>query len=160
MGTYTGNIGGTSGINGNISASIASVRALAASKKGFDIKHPTKEDHRLRYICIEGPEAEVYFRGTLKNNNFIQLPEYWKNLVDIETLGVTLTPIGYYQELYWEKIEWGSKIIIKNNSGASINCSYVVYAERNDISKNIAEYKGLTPNDYPGDNKEYNINGL
>ena len=23
--------------------------------KGFDIKHPTKEGYRLRYICLEGP---------------------------------------------------------------------------------------------------------
>ena len=28
--------------------------------KGFDIKHPTKENHRLRYVCLEGPEGGVY----------------------------------------------------------------------------------------------------
>jgi hypothetical protein len=160
MGNYTGNISGTNGINPNIAASIASVRAYASTKKGFDIKHPTKEDHRLRYICIEGPAAEVYFRGKLKGANVIELPEYWKNLVDVETIGVTLTPIEMYQELYVEKIEWGKNIIVKNNAGSSIYCTYVVYGERNDISKNIAEYQGLTPNDYPGDNREYNINGL
>ena len=30
------------------------------SWKGFDIKHPNKEGHRLRHICLEGPEAGVY----------------------------------------------------------------------------------------------------
>ena len=35
------------------------------SWKGFDIKHPNKENHRLRHICLEGPEAGVYFRGRL-----------------------------------------------------------------------------------------------
>jgi len=128
------------------------------SKKPFDILHPTKEGHRLRYVCLEGPSAEVYYRGTLKNSNVIDLPEYWKGLVDEETIGVTLTPIGTYQELFWEKIEWGSRIIVKNNAGSSIHCHYVIYGERKDTSKNITEYEGLTPMDYPGDNREYNLN--
>jgi hypothetical protein len=132
---------------------------LANSKKGFDIQHPSKENHRLRYICIEGPSAEVYLRGILVNKNVIDLPEYWKNLVDIETIGLTLTPIGTWQELYIEKIE-SAKIYIGNNSKNKINCSYTIFAERKDVEKNIPEYPGLTPNDYPGDNSQYNINGL
>ena len=79
--------------------------------------------------------------------------------VDIETIGVTLTPIGHYQELFVDKIEWGTRIVVKNNAGSGINCSYVVFAERKDTTKNIPEYQGLTPADYPGDNKEYVING-
>jgi hypothetical protein len=134
--------------------------AAINSKKGFDIPHPTKKEHRLRYICVEGPSAEVYLRGKLKDNTFIDLPEYWRNLVDAETIGVTLTPVGHYQELYVDKIEWGSRIQIKNNAGSAINCNYIVFAERNDTCKNISEYKGLTPSDYPGDNSTYNINGL
>jgi hypothetical protein len=152
---FIGNITATTGLNPEMQA----VRALAASKKGFDIQHPLKNDHRLRYICLEGPAAEVYLRGRLQNENVIQLPDYWKDLVDIETIGVSLTPIGHWQELFWEKIEWGSKLIIKNNSGSAVNCHYVVYGERKDTTKNIPEYKGLTPMDYPGDNKEYTING-
>lgn len=136
-----------------------SIGQLWVSKKSFDIQHPTKKGQRLRYICLEGPSAEVYMRGKLENNNIIELPEYWSNLVDAETIGVTLTPIGLYQELYVEKIEWGRRIIIKNNLSGPINCSYVVYAERKDVEKNIPEYEGLTPYDYPGNNKEYVING-
>lgn len=129
------------------------------SKKSFDIPHPTKLNHRLRYICLEGPDADVYIRGKLEGETIIQLPDYWRELVDVETVGVTLTPIGKWQELFVEKIEWGTKIHIKNNSGSSIHCSYVVYGERKDVSKNISEYQGLTPEDYPGDNREYVING-
>ena len=143
----------TKGINTETAKAIS-------SKKGFDIPHPTKKEHRLRYICVEGPSAEVYLRGKLKDKTFIDLPEYWRNLVDAETIGVTLTPVGHYQELYVDKIEWGSRIQIKNNSGSAINCDYIVFAERKDTCKNISEYKGLTPSDYPGDNSTYNINGL
>lgn len=129
------------------------------SKKSFDIPHPTKDGYRLRYICLEGPEAEVYTRGKLENSTVIELPDYWRELVNPETIGVTLTPFGSYQELFVEKIEWGTRITVKNNAGGPINCTYVVYGERKDVTKNIPEYEGLTPNDYPGDNREYVING-
>lgn len=134
-------------------------KGIAQSKKGFDIPHPSKEGHRLRYICVEGPAAEVYLRGKLNDSNVIELPDYWRDLVDAETIGVTLTPIGVYQELFVDRIEWGSRIIIKNNLGGPIKCGFVVFAERKDTSKNIPEYEGLTPNDYPGDNREYTVNG-
>jgi len=130
------------------------------SKKSFDIKHPTKENHRLRYITLEGPDAEVYLRGKLKNESYIELPDYWKDLVDLESIGVTLTPIESYQELFVDKIEWGTRIKIKNNAGGPINCHYVVFGVRKDTTKNIPEYPGLTPADYPGDNREYNINSI
>jgi hypothetical protein len=154
-------------VNGVLSAtnlfwggrSLNSAASTWDAKKGFDIPHPTKDNHRLRYICVEGPSAEVYLRGKLKDETTINLPDYWKDLVDIETIGVTLTPIGHYQELFVDKIEWGTRIVVKNNAGSGINCSYVVFAERKDTTKNIPEYQGLTPADYPGDNKEYVING-
>lgn len=130
------------------------------AKKSFDIPHPTKDNYRLRYITLEGPNAEVYVRGKLKNENVIVLPDYWTGLVDVETIGVNLTPVGRWQELFVEKIEWGTRIIVKNNSGSQINCDYVVFGERKDTTKNIPEYPGLTPEDYPGDNREYNINTI
>ena len=143
-------------------AAVGSLNAKSAiwdSKKSFDIQHPTKQDHRLRYICLEGPTADVYLKGKLVEQSYIELPDYWKNFVDMETLVVNLTPNGHWQELFVDRIEWGNKIYVKNNAGTAINCDYVVYGERIDTSKNISEYQGLTPADYPGDNKEYNING-
>lgn len=130
--------------------------AIAISKKPFDILHPTKKDHRLRYVSLEGPAAEVYVRGFLNNNNKIQLPDYWKGLVDSSSIGVQLTPIKTHQELYVESIN-EDEIIIKNNAGGTIMCYFTVMAERKDTAKNIPEYKGLTPNDYPGDNNEYRL---
>lgn len=127
------------------------------SKKGFDIPHPTKQNHRLRYICVEGPTADVHFRGK-STSNIIELPDYWKDLVDLDSITVSLTPIGCYQELYVDRIEWGKRIVIKNNTGNSFNYQYTVFAERIDGEKNIPEYEGLTPADYPGDNSEYRIN--
>ena len=131
---------------------------IASSKKGFDISHPTKENHRLRHICLEGPEAEVFYRGRMENTTTINLPDYWRELVDPDSIGVHLTPMGSYQDLYVEKIEWGSRVTVKNASGGPIKCSYVAFGVRTDGEKNIPEYEGLTTNDYPGDNSEYRLN--
>lgn len=109
--------------------------------KSFDIPHPSKEGWRLKYVCLEGPTADVYVRGKLEDSNVIELPDYWVDLVDQETIMVNLTPYGVYQELFVEKIEWGNRIIVKNNSGGPIKCSYVVYAERKDVDKNQTEYQ-------------------
>ena len=137
---------------------INTIFSLIASKKSFDIPHPTKDGWRLRHICIEGPTADVYVRGRLNNSNVIELPEYWRRLVDPETITVNLTPVGSHQELYVDKIEWGTKILIKNNCSSAINCYYTVYGERADTDKNIPEYEG-TYNDYPGDNRQYTSSG-
>ena len=104
--------------------------------------------------------TDVYVRGKLKDKNVIDLPDYWKDLVDPDSIDVVLTPRGSYQELFVEDIQWGRKVIVKNNAGGPINCSYVVYGERKDVSPNISEYQGLTENDYPGDNDEYIVSGL
>jgi hypothetical protein len=126
-------------------------------KKDFDIPHPTKEGHRLRHVCLEGPEAGVYIRGKLKGTT-ITVPEYWKGLVDEETISVSLTPIGSYQELYVKTIEWGRRIEIRNASGGPIECFYLIQGERKDGEKLITEYKGTSIDDYPGNNEEYSHN--
>jgi hypothetical protein len=129
------------------------------SWKGFDIKHPTRPSHRLRHICLEGPEAGIYIRGRLTENTVIELPEYWKGLIDPESITVHLTPIGYSQDLIVEKIEWGQRIVIKSNSGNTIDCFYEVKASRIDGEPLIVEYEGETPKDYPGDFSQFSISG-
>ncbi len=128
------------------------------SKKNFDIPHPTKKDHRLRYVCLEGPSADVFVRGRLKDSNVIKLPNYWKDLVDEESITVELQPIGSrHYHLNVEKFN-NKEIHIKESDDKPIDCFYHVYGERKDTTKNIPEYKGLTIHDYPGDNRECRIN--
>lgn len=130
---------------------------VLSAKKDFDIPHPTKEGHRLRHVCLEGPEAGVYIRGKLKGTT-ITVPEYWKGLVDESTISVHLTPIGSHQELYVKSIEWGRKIEIRNAAGGPIECFYLIQGERKDGEKLIPEYKGTSIEDYPGNNEEYTHN--
>ena len=128
------------------------------SWKGFDIKHPNKEGHRLRHICLEGPEAGVYYRGRIKNEKMIRLPSYWKGLVNIDTITVQLQPIGAHQNIIIKR--WDDEFIyLQGQGGMPINCFYHVFGERIDGEKLIIEYEGDTPDKYPGDQSQYSISG-
>lgn len=138
-------VNGTTHINGFLSFT----SSIVGVTKMFDIPHPNKTGWRLSHGCLEGPEHSVFYRGRLKNSTVIELPEYWKKLVDLETITVSLTPHTYYQELYVKNIEWGTKINITNNSGGQIDCSYIIFAERKDVKKLIIEYEGTEPKEDP-----------
>ena len=132
--------------------------------KPFDIQHPTKgEGHRLRYACIEGPEVGVYYRGRLKESNVIQLPYYWKDLVDENSITVQLQPIGSNQNLVIQEFNNEFIVIAEDSTNtdlitdlSTIDCFYHVYGERKDINPLIVEYEGKTWQDYPDPNFDPN----
>jgi len=137
--TLTGNIT----ISGTMRAGFATwSSSIVATSKLFDIKHPSKTNHRLAHASLEGPEIGVYYRGVLEDSQVIDLPNYWKDLVDSKTITVHLTPIGNYQYLHYTLAE--NKIIVRNFGNALIHCSYIVYGERKDVDKLKVEYKGDT----------------
>lgn len=109
--------------------------AFAATTKSFLIDHPTKPGMRLRYGSLEGPENGVYVRGRLRDNNVIELPEYWTKLVDPDSITVQLTPAGKYQHLYVEDIRDNKVFVGNDNKDADINCFYYILAERIDVDK-------------------------
>ncbi len=132
--------------------------------KPFDIQHPTKgEGHRLRYACIEGPEVGVYYRGRLRESNVIQLPYYWKDLVDENSITVQLQPIGSNQNLVIQEFNNEFIVIAEDSTNtdlitdlSTIDCFYHVYGERKDINPLIVEYEGKTWQDYPDPNFDPN----
>ena len=148
----------------NITGPITSATEVTASgitlttRKPFDSPHPTKKGYRLRHVCLEGPESGVYYRGRLTGKNVIELPEYWRGLVDAETITVTLTQIKTSQDLIIDGIEWGTRVKVRSGNGTDIDCFYLVHAERKDGEKLIVEYEGESSDDYPGDNSIYSIN--
>jgi hypothetical protein len=121
-----------------IKSDIIYTNVLMANTKNFVIDHPTKENKKLVYGCLEGPEHSVYVRGRLTNNNVIELPEYWTNLVDETTITVSLTAIGAEQSLFVVKIS-NNKIVVGNYmtefGELPIDCFYHVFGERKDVDK-------------------------
>ena len=159
---HTSNLLGCSGQGCSWSGSTINAQGW----KGFDIKHPTKEGHRLRYICLEGPEGGVYHRGRITGTNVINLPDYWKDLVDIDSISVQLQPIGRQQNLVIQEIDEDFIVIVEDSTNtdlvtdlSTIDCFYHIYGTRKDGEVLIPEYKGETPEDYPGNNNQYSIAG-
>ena len=127
--------------------------------KPFDIKHPSKEGWRLRYACIEGAEVGVYHRGRLRRGKEIFLPNYWKDLVHINSITVQLQPIGAHQDVIIKRWD-DEKIYLQANGGMPIDCFYHVYAERKDCNPLVVEYQGDGWEDYPDkDYKDPNFSG-
>ena len=122
-----------------------------ARPKPFDIKHPSKEGYRLRYACIEGPEVGVYCRGRVRGEKIIKLPDYWKDLVDVESISVQLQPIGAHQDVIVKR--WDEQFIyLQAQGGMPVNCFYHVYAARKDVNPLHVEYQGESWKDYPDPN--------
>ena len=101
--------------------------SFAATSKSFVIDHPTKENYQLVYGSLEGPEHGVYVRGKTRGD-IIELPEYWTELVDENSITVQLTPIGNHHA-WVDKVE-DNKVYI--GGGAAF---YFIQAERKDIDK-------------------------
>ena len=139
-------------IDGGNKGRLASRFASADSKpKPFDIKHPSKEGWRLRYACIEGPEVGVYHRGRVRGEKIIKLPDYWKDLVDVESISVQLQPIGAHQDIIVKR--WDDEFIyLQAQGGMPVNCFYHVYAARKDVNPLYVEYQGESWRDYPDPN--------
>ena len=129
----------------------------ALLNKSFDIEHPTKPGWRLRHSCVEGPENAVYIRGKLEGEHIIKLPEYWKGLINYDTISVNLTSFGRKDNLYVKDIQ-EDRIIVAGDHLTNVNCFYQVWADRLGEAL-IAEYEGETPADYPGDNSAYSVAG-
>jgi hypothetical protein len=146
------------GNKGRLAAAFAVARALPP--KSFDIEHPTKgKGWRLRYVCLEGPEAAVYYRGRLKESNVINLPEHWKGLVHEDSITVQLQPIGRQQNLVIQEFNNEFIVIAEDSTNtdlitdlSTIDCFYHVYGERKDVNPVLVEYEGNDRYDYPDPN--------
>ena len=103
--------------------------SFAATTKSFIIDHPTKERHKLRYACLEGPENSVYVRGKT-SDSVIELPDYWTGLVHDDSITVNVTPIGNHN-VWVESINNNSVTIGSDGS----EYFYTVFAERKDVDK-------------------------
>lgn len=105
-----------------------------AGSKNFKIPHPNPEKtktHYLVYSSLEGPETGIYFRKIFdldKNEITILLPDYWKWLVDKETIQVICDAPEYlYRIVDNEKIKFTRSNTSKDKI---LSVSMFVIAER------------------------------
>jgi len=107
---------------------------LSAATKSFLIDHPIKIGKKLQYGVLEGPEHSVYIRGKMSNSNFINFPDYWNYLVDLNSITASITPIGNSQNLFVQEINC-SGVIVAGEALEKMNYYYHVFGERKDVPK-------------------------
>lgn len=108
---------------------------LTATTKSFLINHPSKPGMKLQYGSLEGPENGVYVRGTT-HLNLIELPDYWSDLVDPNSVTVTLTPLHQFQPLF-VKSKNNREVVV---GGVLGEYDYVIWGERKDVAKLKVEW--------------------
>jgi hypothetical protein len=113
--------------------------ALVATTKSFAIQHPDKQDKILFHGCLEGPEHAVYTRGRCTTDT-IDLPDYWKNLVDSDSITVHLTPVNYCDSV---KVVAVTESQIKVRGKPTVDCFYIIHARRKDVPPLALEVPGL-----------------
>jgi hypothetical protein len=131
---------GTNSFAGNVAVggNIAIVGTISASVKFFEIPHPSpeKKGMRLRHSSLEGPENAVFYRGKIHGHR-IPLPQYWKDLVDLNTLTAHLTPTSENQKLVMGAVHTG-EVFVYNSTGGLFH--YFIVGTRKDISQLEVEY--------------------
>lgn len=119
----------------NSSGDLTVAGALSKGSGSFDIEHPTLEGHRLRHSFIEGPQADLIYRGTATLNT------NGSAVIDLDAeSGMTE---GTWEALCrdpWsivsapgETVDWSlnsKHLTITGSPGVA--CSWIVIGERND----------------------------
>ena len=112
------------------------LNSFEAKSKSFLINDQQHNNMLLQHGSLEGPEHGVYIRNVIKSNSnshLIEFPDYWSWLINPDSITVIITPMGRWQELWYEVTEKG--IIIRNNKDEFIECSIQINAERIDVNK-------------------------
>ena len=116
--------GGTLVVSGNVFVD----GTLDAATKNFRIQHPSMEGYYLIHSSLEGPERGIYYRGKLKTNNIIHLPDYWEDLTDDTDITVQLTPIGNACQHFVKSVS--KKEIEVGCDCGKPHCYYIIHAQR------------------------------
>jgi hypothetical protein len=87
--------------------------------KSFIIDHPDDSSKYLVHVCLEGPEAAVYYRGKgeITNNKsvVIYLPDYVKNLASDFTIQITAVYDGIVKAYNFDEIQNNSFSVYGEN---------------------------------------------
>lgn len=101
--------------------------------KSFIIDHPDDFSKYLVHVCLEGPEAAVYYRGKgeITNNTsiIINLPNYVKNLASDFTIQITAVYDGHVKIYNFDEIQNNSFTVYGENG----KFHWLVIGKRNDI---------------------------
>jgi hypothetical protein len=103
---------------------------FTATTKMFVQPHPTDPSKEIRYVSLEGPHSEIYFRGTAQISQGvarIPIPEHFRFVAVPDSYSTLVTPLGGMATVAVLS-EGEDGIVIQASRNVKIH--YVVYAER------------------------------
>jgi hypothetical protein len=120
---------------------------FSSANKWFVEPHPYDASKEIRYVSLEGPHAEVYFRGTQQISRGvtrIAIPPDFRFVADAGTYSTLVTPTGAMATV--AVMSQGEEGIVVQAS-RDVKVSYVVYAERKAVKNPnpIAENEHFRP---------------
>lgn len=101
-----------------------------SANKYFVEPHPYDASKEIRYVSLEGPHAEVYFRGTAQVSRGITriaIPQDFRFVADPATYSTLVTPVGAMATV--AVVSEGEEGVLVQAS-RDVRIHYVVYAER------------------------------
>jgi hypothetical protein len=114
----------------------------ATGVKNFVEPHPTDPAKEIRYVCLEGPEAGTYFRGSgriVGGTATIEVPEDFRMVSSEKGLTVQLTALGAPASL-WVVSESLDRITVQGSSDVEFH--YTV----NGVRKAFADFRPVAEN--------------
>ncbi len=106
--------------------------------KNFVTPHPEDPSKEIAYVAVEGPTADVFFRGTARLKDgvaVIAVPDHFRLVAREGSYMTTLTPVGTAASLFVES-EGAEGIVVKG--GANVSFHYVVWGERDEYRDQVA----------------------
>jgi hypothetical protein len=116
--------------NAGISGNLAVTGNFSSANKFFVEPHPSDASKEIRYVSLEGPHAEVYFRGTAQvasGISRIEIPQDFRFVADAATYSTLVTPLGGMATV--AVLSEGPEGVVVQAS-RDVRVHYVVYAER------------------------------
>ncbi len=122
------------------------VGTMWAGLKSFRMENPNQPGTEIWYVCIEGPEAAAYIRGTARLDNgraSISFPDHFQAVATEQGMTVQLTPRSAESEglAVTEQSVEGIEVRELRNGTGSYEFHYTVMAVR----KGFEDYQVIQP---------------
>jgi hypothetical protein len=126
LGEYAVYAAGHARVTGNLAVG----GTISAAMKPFVQPHPFDPSKEIRFVSLEGPHSEVYFRGTAQISqgvSRISIPEGFRLVAAPGTYSTLVTPVGGMATV--AVLSEGENGVVVQAS-RNVRIHYVVYAER------------------------------
>lgn len=125
--------------------------------KNFCIQNPIDENKYLIHACLEGPTADVFYRGEVnfnekQNSLVINLPRYFNKIADENSIFIFISSVDNFNKYIYKLIyKYNMLQISRKNGDKKEKANYLIICKRKDVNfevepnKDMYEIKSVGP---------------